>query len=955
VRVFISSTYLDNAARRKIVEDAIIRAGCTPVGMERFTASVPPAVPECQRLASQADVLVGIVAHRYGWIPHGESRSITEIEYDAQRERLMFVIHPDVDVNPTRDFDEGADRWDKQKKLDAFKKRIQVDHKPGYFTDATLGVMVLQALKEWTESRDGAPLAEPVESPVDEVRRYYEVAQQLHGAITLAGFEKRLEVPLDLDELWVNLRAMPNLEAFDRGKVGSAEEAETLAGRGSELAFTEAFRFAEKLKPKRRGLVILGNPGSGKTTVLKRLLLAVIRNGPGALGLAEGTVPVLLPLREFEHAAGGFEAFVDRTLTGRYKTPDNFGDRLRRRRRVLFLLDGCDELPASSPRDTVARLLERCLGEFPDSRFVVSSRYAGYADDARLGGVFLELHIRPMDDLLVAQFVRNWYRAVELSIGPDAAIAAEKAETEAAKFLAILGQDEYRAAKVRELTRNPLLLTAVCLVHRAMGGLPKRRATLLDMATNCILGNWGNAKGIPIRFEAGEARRVLQPVALWMHEKDGRVRARAEELESAIEPALAAVKKSDVGAAQFLETIRDESGLLTGWSDDTFGFLHLNFQEYLAAREILSRSFTEPRVLVDLAKRFGDPWWREVGLLLLALEDPSVFTPYLEAVVEQPGFGRYPDLVDACIEDAVSVSPAPFVALLVRPPGKDRELWARQLAAVRVLRKIAPAAIAELAPTLARHPSRELCEIVAARPELAAVRLVFRGIEAVRIPAGTFLMGSPKSEMGRYDSEGPRHEVTLSEFLLGRYLVTNDEYGRFLKENPGTNEPLEWANRRFNQPRQPVVGVNWDDAQAFCEWAGGRMPTEAEWEYACRAGSNTRFWSGDSEDDLARVAWYYKNSGDTTHAVGEKPANAFGLHDVHGNVWEWCIDWSGAYSSKVQKNPAGPGHGTGRVLRGGGFRSPAVGCRSAVRSWRRPGDRVGGIGFRVAWPARPSS
>jgi len=148
-------------------------------------------------------------------------------------------------------------------------------------------------------------------------------------------------------------------------------------------------------------------------------------------------------------------------------------------------------------------------------------------------------------------------------------------------------------------------------------------------------------------------------------------------------------------------------------------------------------------------------------------------------------------------------------------------------------------------------------------------------------------MGSPPSEAGRFDWEGPAHPVRVAPFYLGRYPVTNEEYGRFLEANPGREEPKYWGDRNFNQPRQPVVGVSWHDARRYAEWAGLHLPSEAQWEYACRAGTTTEYYTGDSKEDLDRAGWYDGNSGGKLHPVGEKEPNGFGLYDMHGNVWEW--------------------------------------------------------------------
>jgi formylglycine-generating enzyme required for sulfatase activity len=214
------------------------------------------------------------------------------------------------------------------------------------------------------------------------------------------------------------------------------------------------------------------------------------------------------------------------------------------------------------------------------------------------------------------------------------------------------------------------------------------------------------------------------------------------------------------------------------------------------------------------------------------------------------------------------------------------------------------------------------------------------GNELVRIPGGEFLMG-----------EGDQHEVRINDFYLGGYPVTNEEFGRFLETNLKANKPGYWRDPKYNQPNQPVVGVSWDEARAYCEWAGLRLPSEAEWEYACRAGTTSRFWSGDTDEDLARVGWYLGNSDNWIHAVGEKEPNPFGLFDMHGNVWEWVEDdWHGDYngaptdgSAWEDKQRAGY-----RVYRGGSFGNVAGYCQSAVRRYVHLGRRSRHLGFRPA-------
>ena len=192
---------------------------------------------------------------------------------------------------------------------------------------------------------------------------------------------------------------------------------------------------------------------------------------------------------------------------------------------------------------------------------------------------------------------------------------------------------------------------------------------------------------------------------------------------------------------------------------------------------------------------------------------------------------------------------------------------------------------------------------------------VWNGIEMIEIPEGSFRMGS---ETG-FESEKPVHDVHISRpFWLGKYPVTNAQFESYMRAAGGVPTPKYWEYRRFNQPEQPVVGVSWEEAHAYCQWAGGRLPTEAEWEYACRAGTTTDFSFGDDPPELEEYGWFYGNSGGQTRPVGAKRPNPWGLYDMHGNVCEWCADWFGEkyYSESPPSDPKGPKDGSNRVMPG---------------------------------------
>lgn len=205
-------------------------------------------------------------------------------------------------------------------------------------------------------------------------------------------------------------------------------------------------------------------------------------------------------------------------------------------------------------------------------------------------------------------------------------------------------------------------------------------------------------------------------------------------------------------------------------------------------------------------------------------------------------------------------------------------------------------------------------------------------IEWVTVPGGTFMMGSPETEEMRGTDE-VLHPVTVSSFQMSKYEITFEQYDQFC-EATGKVKP---DDRGYGRSRRPVMGVSWEEARAFAEWMGCRLPTEAEWEYACRAGSTTPFSSGQKLSVLAANFWSYDPDNIVypdameTKPVGMFEANSFGLMDMYGNVYEWCSDYYGNYPSTAQTNPVGPASGTGRIFRGGDCRAHSGLCRSAFR------------------------
>jgi formylglycine-generating enzyme required for sulfatase activity len=224
----------------------------------------------------------------------------------------------------------------------------------------------------------------------------------------------------------------------------------------------------------------------------------------------------------------------------------------------------------------------------------------------------------------------------------------------------------------------------------------------------------------------------------------------------------------------------------------------------------------------------------------------------------------------------------------------------------------------------------------------------------VSLPAGKFLMGSSES-----DSEKPPHQVKVNSFAIGKYPITQAQYQAVMGNNPSQFK---------NNPQNPVECVSWNDAKAFCQKLSRitgktyRLPTEAEWEYACRAGTTTRYYFGDNDNQLGDYAWGRENSNNKTHPVGQKKPNGWGLYDMSGNVWEWCEDdWHDSYAGAPDDGTAWIDNDnrsqSRKCLRGGSWINFPILCRSANRSWFNPDNRCSWFnpdnryslcGFRVA-------
>jgi formylglycine-generating enzyme required for sulfatase activity len=801
-----------------------------------------------------------------------------------------------------------------------------------------------------------ASSAEQISTPA--IDAYLVRLREQVARLSLVGFGQSLRIDLPIAEAYVPLRLLVS-RTLKREEIGRFEKERMQDFRGAELdvPVSEVFRKARDIGE--RGVLILGDPGAGKTTAVRQLCWSVLNDPDPAtrFGLSPGVVPVLLRLRDLApDKTGDLWSFIRDSV--RSENVDealaNPGPDLKRRTGVLWIFDGLDEVVSEAARERVAGWIVDLLKDRPDDYALVTCRFSGYQGPIDLGPRFCTFHVQPLDETQVRSFVECWHRAVMQRLHGKGAKADAVAQDSVTALMGLLGQQDYRIGRLRELPANPLLLTILCLVHHEERNLPSRRADLYAHCVRVLVEDWRKEmrqkQGVAPR-DPQSAEDVLGAIAWWLHSEDKRTSDAVTSLGKVALPMLESLSPSaglGKDGAKFVQEMRDQSGIVVMHGPGRCGFLHQTFQEYLAAAHATREGLAEP-----MAKELGRPWWREMILLALALGSREFATKFFTAAAQQPEVAlRHGDFLNQVLDEARHPVVEPFVKQLEEADRSDAE----KLAILRVVLGRSSALLLDVCRKLMRAESADLVrlaeEVLVKAGEKVPRFKVVRGIAIqkepksgvtlVLIPGGEFRMGSLKGDSG----ERPVHRVRISPFRLGRYPVTNEEYGRFLAVNQKVLPPGYWTNSQFCDPRQPVVGVSWEEAAAFCRWAGGRLPTEAEWEYACRAGSSSEYAFGDTL--LPQHANFGGEIGRTT-PVGQYPANAWGLHDMHGNVMEWCADGPRTFPKHYVVDPRGAeAGGIVRMVRGGSWDSFAKGCSSAYRLMSGPGCRRDHLGFRLA-------
>jgi len=794
------------------------------------------------------------------------------------------------------------------------------------------------------------------------------------------GVSDRIALRLPLVSMYVPLKArveLPKGETWARdlrlaGRKLPAEAQEMVGERMSEP------QPVVSLMQENDGLIVLGDPGAGKTTFLKYVAVRLALGEGEALNLGP-RLPVLLPLSAYANTLAEKDVPLDRFIADYYHSRgvglplQPMLDEALKRGGAVVMLDGLDEVKDPNLRHLV---VERVVDFYTfhrrqGNKFVLTSRIVGYREVRPTAEGLAECTLVDFDDEEIELFVQRWAQAIEDAARGKTPVAAQEAERERKELLAAVHHDP----GVRRLAANPLLLTILALMKRQGVMLPERRVELYQKYVETLLSTWNRARGLgrpPTRgLDVVETVRILAPLALWMHQvapgvglvKQGDLQRQLVEIYTG-----RGEVDSEVAARRFLADVREHAGLLLERGPGTYGFIHLTFEEYLAAVAVAQKGQQDVDPVAEvLAEHIDDPAWREVILLTIGYlgivqqRDEAAGAVVGTLIEQQPG------------EPGQAVAVAGQAVVDAWPGGVTPAC--REQVVQRLVETLEDDEQVEL--TLRAASGDALARLRDPRPGVGLREDGLPDIVWCEVPAGPFHMGSDKSkDREAYEDELLQHEVILSAYAISKYPITNIQYAAFVATGGyqercyWTESGWQWKRDRtgpgthggvFDLPNHPVVSVSWYEAVAFCRWLTERLretseiapdqevmlPTEAQWEKAARSDNGRIFPWGD-EFDAAKC-----NMGDTvigaTSAVGIFPAGAspYGALDMSGNVWEWCSSLRREYPYDPDDGREDLGAEGTRVLRGGAFYYSHRDVRCACRYRSSSYGSYWSIGFRV--------
>ncbi len=478
--------------------------------------------------------------------------------------------------------------------------------------------------------------------PPDLVAGYLGWARTRHRLVDLFGVGGA-DMSLELEKIYVPLRfeSRSDSERWSCDLDGDPEP------HVHNLVVEELFR---RLPQKTQHALVLGDPGSGKTTALRKLYRECLKPGTGAaLGLHPGTVPLFVRLRRFTERdlEAPLELFVQRELAELSEDALAGGTAAAlMRRRPLLLLDGLDEVAREELRARLCSYLVAELGrpEYAGARAVVSCRYAGYRDSSWLSSGFARLHVRPLDDEQITSLIERWFLE---AARVNTKIARHTTLERGKHLVETIGSDEYRAQRIKVMVSTPLLLTLLCVIVYRGHRIPRHRAAFYKECLQVLLSRWRKHVQPPVELTV--AMSLLRSLAHELHQEEQRDDVTLARLKWHFQRRLRALGEQREGVPARLDGTRETATAITGWLRDEgvltefaplhYGFFHLGIQEYLTAAFIASESGAgddSNDLLRALARRLDRPWWREVALLLASLGGRGVFVSFMREVLRTP-------------------------------------------------------------------------------------------------------------------------------------------------------------------------------------------------------------------------------------------------------------------------------------------------------------------------------
>jgi len=782
----------------------------------------------------------------------------------------------------------------------------------------------------------------PFEIPGD----YKDWIKRFHSTMDIDLLAKKGEVvKVDLPEVYIPIETKNPFYKPDR------EEKRKIKGEKSLVASLEdsekdletgepSVIDIEELMGRKKLILLRGDAGTGKTTLVKHLAYTISHNT--CHKSLRGYLPVMVFLKDLwliyseemqkNNRKIIFEDLLIRCLEkNKCKLPWETVSNYLAHQKVLFLMDGLDEVPGRLRPDLVD-IMAQFQFDNKENRFLLTGRPHGISGkaEARFGDDLQD--IDPLDDKKVKDFITKWFRAVS-------GRAAGLGEVTAEGMISDIRQHEH----ISVFTRNPLLLTAVCILYQDGKRIPDQRADLYNRIIDNLIHRRFHDPAQP--GKENETLEFLMALAFENQKKDRKTIVIDDALDILEKTAVRKGEKETNYRQRFLHMFNEVEpacGLFNRLGSGEIEFTHLTFQEFLAAKHMVYMD-------IDWQPFLEKEWWEETLLLyagFMSIDRKRTANDILETIL---AFKR-----------------------------KDKNKYSRfKLLAARALCDFQPAKRDETVVSHVRDRLYLLLKSDASFQERFQAGVLVGGLgdtrisqdKMVSVPAGEFIRG-----MKQYTDAEPVKRIFLDAFMIGVYPVTNQEFKRFIDGNgyhqeefwpedgwqwrieEKVTEPGLWYDRQWNGPNFPVVGISWYEAAAYANWLSKetgdsyRLPTEAEWEKAARGTDGEIYpWGNKFDKNLCNSS---ESKLGRTNPMGIFPGgkSSYGCFDMAGNVWEWCADWydENYYKKSPSMNPTGPASGSGRVGRGGSWFGGAGHCASAFRRRGRPALRAGYLGVRLA-------